>query len=121
MTGPTRRGGRHEVGLVSALVLLGALFLVVALAAVAEHVALLAAVALPVAAAFWLGRRYQRGRGLPAAVQRRAPGETDTGPLAAVPSPADQIAQLEQLAARPIEAIIASYQHVARYHHGGQQ
>ena len=130
MTGRTRRRGRHEISLVTGLLLLGALFLVGVLADVAEHVALLAAVALPVAAAFWLGRRYERrkargGTTAPRVRQDpRKPSAATTasfGAIPAAPHPGDQLAELERLSGRPIEAMLATYRRVASYHHGGQQ
>jgi hypothetical protein len=122
MTGRTRRGGRREISLARGLVLLAALVLGVCLVDVAEHVGLIILAVALGAGGFAAGRRYERGRrGLPAAVQGRPAGESQVTAARHDVEAADQLAELEQLAGRPLEAILATYQRVARYHHGGQQ
>jgi len=129
MTGRTRRRGRREIGLVTALLLLGALFLVGVLADVAEHFGLIILAVALGAGGFAAGRRYERRRSpgcttAPRVRQDpRKPSAATTAPFGAIPAgprPADQLAELERLSGRPIEAMLATYRRVACYHHGGQ-
>jgi hypothetical protein len=122
MTRRTRRRGRREISLVRGLVLLAALVLGVCLVDAAEHLGLIILAVALGAGGFAVGRRYERGRrGLPAAVQGRSAGESQVTAARRDVEAADQLAELERLAGRPLEAILATYQRVARYHHGGQQ
>ena len=93
----------------TAFAVLAALALVQGLVDLAGHLALAALVVAPAIGAFYAGRRYERRK------PQDPPRTNRVGP-----GPADQVALLEHLAARPIESIIASYERVARYHHGGQ-
>jgi hypothetical protein len=121
MTRRSRRRGRRDIGLLIAVAVLAILVPVTAAAEVAEHLILLAAAAGIFVAAFVAGRRWERRR--PGKLRRsaRAPAVPSqpqtvppTWPLPAVPAVADQVAELERLAGRPIEAIIASYQVIQR-------
>jgi len=95
----------------TAALILAALAVVAAAWWLFIHLAVLAGFAVLIGAAFYVGRRHER---------RRAAVPQPPAPKARVvtaPNPAaDQIAHLEKLAARPIEAIIASYERVAGYH-----
>jgi hypothetical protein len=123
-----RRRGRHEVGLVTALVLLiGVLFLVGALADVVDRLGLIILAVALGAGGFAAGRRYERRKargGTTAPRVRKDPRKPSAattasfGALPAAPHPSDQLAELERLSGRPIEAILATYQRVARYHGG---
>jgi hypothetical protein len=105
------------MSLTAALVVLAALAVLGAVAEVAEHLAVLAVIAAVSIAAFSAGCRYERCRAQrPAAVNRAEP---PTRPLSKVPAVADQVAELERLAGRPIDAIIASYRMIQR-RYGGQ-
>lgn len=131
MSRRTRRRNRGRPVLVRDLMVLLVLFAVVSVLSLAASLArspviILAIVAVG-AGAFYAGRRYERrSRGkLPAAVQRRPPGESradlperSTRPLPKVPAVADQVAELERLAGRPIDIIIASYQTIQRRYGG---
>ncbi len=125
----SRRTRHREIGLVRGLVLLAALGLVVAALDVAEHFGLLILTVALITGAFCAGRRYERRKprlsangARPWRGARNTPAAT-TMPFSVIPAgpdPADQIRQLEQLAGRPMDAILASYRRVARYHRGGQ-
>jgi hypothetical protein len=106
-----RRRGRG-VPLSVALVLLALLAALVAVVDAVEHVALFAAAAGIAAGAFAAGRRWER---------RRATGKTPRGAGRVTPGPdrAGQVAELERLAGRPIEAVIASYRQIQRKYSGG--
>lgn len=131
MTRRTRRR-RHDVGLVRGLLLLAMLVLVVGALDMAEHLGLLVLLLVLAAGGFGLGRRYERRRGQAAAVSPRArsaaasrkrPPAATTAPLAAIPArpdPADQIATLERVCGRPIEAVIESYRLIQSRYSGGR-
>lgn len=108
------RRSRHSRGmsLAAATLILAVLAVVGVVVDLAEHLAVLVPIPAVAAVAFAAGRRYERRRGRGRIEQ--APAESQVG----APDPADQLAQLEQLAGRPIEAILATYQRVARYHGG---
>jgi len=107
----TRKRGRKGMSLSTAGLILAALAVVASAWWLLLHVLILAGVAVMVGGTFYVGRRYER--------RRAAPSHPAAPKPRAVPAPnpaADQIAHLEHLAARPIEAIIASYERVAGYH-----
>jgi hypothetical protein len=110
----SRRG--RGMSLTAAMLILAALAVVGVVVDLAEHLAVLVPIPAAVVVAFAAGRRYERrrARGRARIEQPTAP----TGHEVRQPDPADQLAQLEQLAGRPIEAILATYQRVARYHGG---
>jgi hypothetical protein len=94
------------------VILLVALCVVVWLAG---HLALLAVVVALGAGGFELGRRVERRRGVRrprvARISRAALAQApaDTRPLPVAPGAADQLAELEHVTGRPIEAVIESY------------
>jgi ABC-type sugar transport system substrate-binding protein len=109
---------RRRPVLVRDLILMLALFAVVSVLSLAGSLIRSPAVILAVfvlgAGGFFAGRRYERRRRAPSQV---TPGIRDKP---AAPDPADQIALLEHLAARPISAIIASYSAIQRKYGGNQ-
>lgn len=122
-----RRRGRRRPVLVRDLVLLLVLFAVVSVLELAGDLlgspAVLAAVAVVGAGGFLAGRRWERKR---PRGQVRRPGKPEVTPSPGTASAAGRISQyraeltrvrglvadLEDAAGRPIEAIIASYQHL---------
>jgi hypothetical protein len=111
-----RRG--RGMSLTAAMVILAALALVGVVVDLAEHLAVIAAVIAAAALAFAAGRRYERRQRRTRARLGQAPAPA--GSQVSAPDPADQLALLEQLAGRPIDAILATYQRVALYHGGPQ-
>jgi len=116
---------RGEIRLFTAMLAFGVLAVIAATVQTVEHPTLpVVTIAVAVVAfwagrrlAFWAGRRYEgRPRRKHIAVK---PPEPPTQPLPKVPHLADQVAELERAAGRPIEAIIASYQMIQRKY-GGQ-
>lgn len=106
----SRKRGRKGVPLWVALVILAAMALIGAAWWLLAHLLILAGVAVMIGGAFYVGRQYERRRAV-------TPQAAPKARVVPAPNPAaDQIAHLEQLAARPIDAIIASYERVAGYH-----
>lgn len=106
----------HWTSLAAAMAVLAAIAIIAAVVDLAEHLAVAGAIIAVAALAFAAGRRYERAK-----PRGRAPVTPPPAPAAkqaASPDPAGQLEQLEQLAGRPIEAILATYQRVARYHGG---
>ena len=116
---------RRRPVLVRDLLLMLALFAVVSVAGLAASLirspAVILAGVVVGAGAFWGGRRYERRRRVPSQVAPVKRDEPSTRPLPRIPDPADQMAKLGAASWHGrVEAIIASYERVARYHHGGQ-
>jgi hypothetical protein len=110
------RRRRRGVSLAAALMVLAVLAVLGAVVEVVEHLAVLGVIAAASIVAFIAGRRYQRYRTRrPVAVNRAEP---PTWPLPKAPGVADQVAELERLAGRPIDVIIASYQTIQRRYGG---
>ena len=108
----SRKRGSKGMPLWLALVILAAMAAIGAAWWLMIHLAALAGFAVILSAAFYVGRRYER---------RRAVGPQPAPKARVTPAPnpaADQIAHLEQLAARPISAIIASYETIQRRYGG---
>jgi hypothetical protein len=117
----TRRSSSDVKILIRGVLCLAVLVLAVAALDAAEHLALLAVVVAVAAGGFAPGRRYGRRRargGITAPRVQQDPRKSSAATTA--PFPADQVQLLEQLAGRPFSAILASYERVARYHHGSQ-
>ena len=114
MRGADRPRRGRGMSLTAAMLILAALAVVGVVVDLAEHLAVLVPIPAAIAVAFAAGRRYERRRPRGRARIEQPP----IGRQVDAPDPADQIAQLEQLAGRPIEAILATYQRVARYHGG---
>ena len=110
------RRRRRGVSLTEALVVLAVLAVLGAVVEVAEHLAGLGAAAAASGAAFIAGRRYERYRTRRHVAVNRA--EPPTRPLPKAPAVADQVAELERLAGRPSDVIIASYQRIQRRYGG---
>lgn len=101
----SRKRGRKGIPLWPLVILAG---LAVAATAfwLAVHLLILAGFVILAGGAFYMGRQYERRRTV-------RPRPTIQARVVPASNPAaDQIAHLEQLAARPIEAIIASYERV---------
>lgn len=94
------------------LVLLLVLCVAVGVLDIIRHYGWLILTAALIAGAFWLARRARRWhRGL------KVPPAATAAPFSAIPAgpdPADQIAELERVCGRPIEAVISSYEHIQR-------
>ena len=105
-----RRRGRG-VPLWAALAVLAVMFAIGVAVDAVEHLALLAVACGPAAAAFWAGHRWERRK---SATARPAPR------AARGPDRAAQVAELERLAARPIEAVIESYKVIQRKYGGSR-
>jgi hypothetical protein len=125
----TRRSRRRSRHLVRDLGLFAALMSVAAVLDLAEHLGLLLLAVAVGAGAFEAGRRVERHRrgrarrqpaGRPARV-RQAKGSADTRPPPVVPAAADQLAELERVTGRPIEAVIESYRLIQSKYRGGMQ
>lgn len=109
----SRRRGHKGMPLWVALLILAVMALIGAAWWLLAHLLILAGVAVMVGGAFYVGRQYERHRTV---TPQSAPKARVRVPA---PNPAaDQITHLEQLAARPIDAIIASYERAAGYHRG---
>jgi hypothetical protein len=100
------------MSLTAAMLILAALAVLGVVVDLAEHLAVLAPIPAAAVVAFAAGRRYERRR--PRGRVRIEQAPAPTGDQAGSPDPADQLALLEQLAGRPIDAIIASYQLIQR-------
>jgi hypothetical protein len=107
------RRPRRRSHLMRDLGLFAALMLVAGVLELSEHLGLLLLAVAIGAGAFEAGRRVGRRRGVRRPrVDRTSPA--DTRPLPAAPAAADQIAALERVCGRPIEAVIASHEHIQR-------
>ena len=90
---------RRHLGIDAALVaVLIGVFLFTWVWSIAVHVGVLAVTVTAVGGACWAGRRWKR--------------RTRKAPAGKLPDAAGRVAELEQLAGRPIEAIIAGYRHI---------
>ena len=108
---PAPTGARNLVGHSVVPLIFGAMAAVGAAWWLMVHVLFLAGFAVILGVVFYAGRRIERRRvATPQAPASKAP------PMVVPNQAADQIAHLEQLAARPIDAIIATYERVAGYH-----
>jgi hypothetical protein len=105
-----RRRGRG-MPLWAALAVLAVMFAVGVAVDAVEHLALLAVACGPAAVAFWAGRRWERRK---SAATGPAPRPVQG------PDRAAQVAELERLAARPIEAVIESYKVIQRKYGGSR-
>jgi hypothetical protein len=104
-----RRRRRRGVPLWAALAVFAVMFAFGVAVDAVEHLALLAVACGPAVVAFWAGRRYERRRSA-------APRPAQAVPRG--PDRAAQVAELERLAARPIEAVIESYKVIQRKYGG---
>jgi len=109
-----RRG--RGMSLTAAILILGAMAVLGVVVDLAEHLAVLAPIPAAAAVAFAAGRRYERRKSGGRAAAERAP--VPTGDQVGSPDPADQLALLEQIAGRPMDAIIASYQLIQQKYGG---
>jgi predicted membrane channel-forming protein YqfA (hemolysin III family) len=85
------------------------------------HLLIAGGVAVLIGAAFYGGKRHERRKTPRQPVQSAAPPAAGWQSTPAPDPRSDQIAYLEQLAARPLSAIIASYETVQHRYAGRSQ